>query len=112
MVVVLGDVFDEGDDEVDDTGDAKTEKKTSQDCQFKPTFHLPRQVSLPFSCHRTLQKIAFYVIGGGLNVAYFSIANFCGGVESGLIWLTTGGFLKLYSGNTESHVGRRPGKIV
>ena len=33
-------------------------------------------------------------------MAYFSIENFCGGVESGLIWLTTGGFLKFYSGNT------------
>ena len=40
------------------------------------------------------------MIGGGLNVAYFSIEIFCGGVESGLIWLTTGGFLKFYSGNT------------
>ena len=34
-------------------------------------------------------------------MAYFSIINFFGGVESGLIWLKTGGFLKFYSGNTE-----------
>ena len=33
-------------------------------------------------------------------MAYFSIINFFGGVESGLIWLKTGGFLKFYSGNT------------
>ena len=33
-------------------------------------------------------------------MAYFSIANFSDGVESGLIWLKTGGFLKFYSGNT------------
>ena len=38
-------------------------------------------------------------------MAYFSIINFFGGVESGLIWLKTGGFLKFYSGNTEGHVG-------
>ena len=31
LVVVLGDVFDEGDDEVDDTGDAKTEKENKPD---------------------------------------------------------------------------------
>ena len=33
-------------------------------------------------------------------MAYFSIQNFCGGGESGLILLKTGGFLKFYSGNT------------
>ena len=57
------------------------------------------EVILPFFC-TALLKLAFCVIGGGLNVAYFSIENFCGGVESGLIWLTTGGFLKFYFGNT------------
>ena len=36
-------------------------------------------------------------------MAYFSIINFFGGVESGLIWLKTGGFLKFYSGNTGRH---------
>ena len=58
------------------------------------------EVILPFFC-TALLKLAFCVIGGGLNVAYFSIEIFCGGVESGLIWLKTGGFLKFYSGNTD-----------
>ena len=38
--------------------------------------------------------------GGGLNVAYLRTADFEGGLKSGLIWLTFGGFLDFYSGNT------------
>ena len=38
--------------------------------------------------------------GGGLNVAYLRTADFGGGLKSGLIWLTFGGFLDFYSGNT------------
>ena len=39
--------------------------------------------------------------GGGLNVAYLRTADFEGGLKSGLIWLTFGGFLDFYSGNTD-----------
>ena len=33
-------------------------------------------------------------------MAYLRTADFCGGLKSGLILLTLGGFLDFYSGNT------------
>ena len=48
-----------------------------------------------------LKNWHFYMGGGGLNVAYLRTADFCGGLKSGLILLTLGGFLDFYSGNTE-----------